>query len=93
MVLSVRVGVPGGFVTWIHRLIPPDMLMFGGSGVLCHLDSLTATLYLMGSINSHLDILVCDGDQQQATGPSFSKYGGLKLCRSASNVPTSRSPE
>ena len=35
--------------------------------------------------------LVCDGDQQQEAGPSFSKYGRLKLCRSASNVPTNRS--
>ena len=40
---------------------------------------------------SHADIFVCDCDQQQETGPSFSKYGRLKLCRSASNVPTSRS--
>ena len=38
---------------------------------------------------SHADALVCDGDQQQEAGPSFSKYGRIKLCRSASNVPTS----
>ena len=25
---------------------------------------------------SHADVLVCDGDQQQEAGPSFSKYGG-----------------
>ena len=31
---------------------------------------------------SHADVLVCDGDQQQEAGPSFSKYGRLKLCRS-----------
>ena len=24
---------------------------------------------------SHADVLVCDGDQQQEAGPSFSKYG------------------
>ena len=28
---------------------------------------------------SHADVLVCDGAQQQETGPSFSKYGRLKL--------------
>ena len=28
---------------------------------------------------SHADVLVCDGDEQEA-GPSFSKYGRLKLC-------------
>ena len=38
-------------------------------------------------------VLVCDGDQQQEAGPSFSKYGRLKLCRSASNVLTNRSPK
>ena len=37
---------------------------------------------------SHAHVLVCDSDQQQEAGPSFSKYGRLKLCRSASNVPT-----
>ena len=42
---------------------------------------------------SQTDVLVCDGDQQQEPGPSFSKYGGHKLCRSASNVPTNRSTE
>ena len=42
---------------------------------------------------SHANVLVCDGDQQQEAGPSFSKYGRLKLCRSASNVPTNRSTE
>ena len=41
----------------------------------------------------HADALVCDGDQQQEAGPSFSKYGRLKLCRSASNVPTNSSAE
>ena len=39
---------------------------------------------------SHADVLVCDGNQQEA-GPSFSKYGRPKLCRSASNVLTNRS--
>ena len=42
---------------------------------------------------SHADALVCDGDQQQEAGPSFSKYGRPKLCRSVSNVPTNRSTE
>ena len=42
---------------------------------------------------SHANALVCDGDQQQEAGPSFSKHGRLKLCRSASNVPTNRSME
>ena len=42
---------------------------------------------------SNADGLVCDGDQQQEEGSSFSKYGGLRLCRSASNVPTNRSTE
>ena len=42
---------------------------------------------------SHADVFVCDRDQQQEAGPSFSKYGRLKLCKSASNVPTSRSME
>ena len=42
---------------------------------------------------SHADVLECDGDQQQEAAPSFSKYGMLKLCRSASSVPTSRSTE
>ena len=42
---------------------------------------------------SHEDVLVCDGDQQQEAGLSFSKYGRLKLCRSASNVPTNESTE
>ena len=42
---------------------------------------------------SHADALVCDGDQQQEAWPSFSKYGRLKLCISASNVPTNRSTE
>ena len=42
---------------------------------------------------SHADVLVYDGDQQQEAGPSFSRYGRLKLCRSASNVPTSRYTE
>ena len=42
---------------------------------------------------SHADALVCDGDQQQEAGPSFSIYGRLKLCRSASNVPTNRFTE
>ena len=31
----------------IHQLIPPDMMMVGGSGVLSHLNSLTVTLDLM----------------------------------------------
>ena len=42
---------------------------------------------------SHVDVLVCDGDQKQEAGPSFSKYWRLKLCRSDSNVPISRSTE
>ena len=42
---------------------------------------------------SHADILVFDGDQQQEAGPSFSKYGGFKLYRSAINIPTNRSTE
>ena len=40
---------------------------------------------------SHADKLVCDGNQQQEAGPSFSKYGRLKLYISASKVPTSKS--
>ena len=47
VVLSVRFGVSGCYVTWMHQLIPPDMMMIGGSIVLCHLDSLTVTLDLM----------------------------------------------
>ena len=46
-----------------------------------------------GSEMSHADVLVCDGDQQQEAGLSFSKYGRLKLSRLASNVPTNRSME
>ena len=42
---------------------------------------------------SHADILVCDGDQQQEAGPSFSKYGRPKLCRWASNILTNRFTE
>ena len=42
---------------------------------------------------SHADTLVYDGDQQQEAGPSFSKYRRLKLCGSASNVPSNRSTE
>ena len=44
---------------------------------------------------SHADVhvLVCDGDQQQEAGLPFSKYGRLKLCRSASDVLTNRSTE
>ena len=42
---------------------------------------------------SHADVLVCDGDQQQEAVLSFSKYGRLKLCRSAINVLTNRSTE
>ena len=42
---------------------------------------------------SHADVLVCDDDQQQEAGSSFSKYEKLKLCRSARNVPTNRSTE
>ena len=42
---------------------------------------------------SHTDVLVYGGDQQQETGPSFSKYGKLNLCRSASNVLTYISTE
>ena len=36
----------------------------------------------------HADILVCDGDQQEA-GQFFSECDEFKLCRAASNVPTS----
>ena len=42
---------------------------------------------------SHVDVLVCDGYKKQEAGPSFSKYGRIKLCISASNVLTSRSTE
>ena len=42
---------------------------------------------------SHAYTGICDGDQQQEAGQSFSKYGRLKLCKSASNVPTHRSTE
>ena len=42
---------------------------------------------------SHADVLVCDGGQKQEAGPSFSKYGRPKLCRSASNILTNRSTE
>ena len=42
---------------------------------------------------SHADVIVCDDDQQQEAGPSFSKYWRLKWCRSASNVLTNRSME
>ena len=41
----------------------------------------------------HADVLVCDGDQQQEAVTSFSKFGMLKLYRSASNVLVSRSTE
>ena len=40
---------------------------------------------------SHADVRVCDGDQQQEAGPSFPKYGMLRLCRSVSNITISRS--
>ena len=42
---------------------------------------------------SHADVIVCYGDQQPEAGPSFSDYGRLKLCSSASNVLTNRSTE
>ena len=42
---------------------------------------------------SYTDVLVCDGDQQQEAGPSFSKYGTVKLCIYASKVQTNRSTE
>ena len=42
---------------------------------------------------SHANALVCDGDEQQEAGPSFSKYGRLKLCRSACTVPNNRYTE
>ena len=48
--LSVRVGVSGCFVIWVHQLIPPDMMMAGGSRVLGHLDSLMGTLDLISDI-------------------------------------------
>ena len=47
VVLSVRVGVSGCVVIWIYQLIPPDMMMIGGSAVFCYLDSLTVALDLM----------------------------------------------
>ena len=36
---------------------------------------------------SHTDVLVCDA------GPSFSKYGRLKLCISISNILTNKTTE
>ena len=41
-------------------------------------------------MQTHLYVMVIN---QQEAVPSFSKYGRLKLCRSASNVPTNRSTE
>ena len=41
---------PGCFVTWIHPMIPPNMMMVGGSGVLYHLDSLMVTFDLLSDI-------------------------------------------
>ena len=40
----------GCIVTWIHQLIPADMMMVGGSGVFYHLDSFIVTLDLMSDI-------------------------------------------
>ena len=40
----------GCFVSWIHQLIPLDMMMFGGYRVLCHVDSLMVTLDLISDI-------------------------------------------
>ena len=45
-------------------------------------------VYLETPEMSHADILVCDCDQQQEAGTSYSKYERLKLYRSPSNVPT-----
>ena len=42
---------------------------------------------------SHADVHVCGDDQQLVTRPRFSKYGKLKLCSPASNVPIIRSTE
>ena len=47
-VISNRcVDVYGCFITMIHQLRPPDMMMIDGSGVLGYLDSLKVTLDLM----------------------------------------------
>ena len=39
-----------GIVTWIYQLIPPDMVMIGGSAVFGHLYSLIVSLDLMSEI-------------------------------------------
>ena len=46
------------FVTWIHQLIPPDMMMVGGSVAFFHLDYLTVTLDLMSDIYIRVNLLV-----------------------------------
>ena len=38
----------------------------------------------------HADILVPDGYQKREAGPFLSKYETLNLCRTDSNIPTSR---
>ena len=53
---------------------------------------ISAELGLIVFVFSPVLVLVCNGDQQQEAGASSSnKYERLKLCRSASNVPTSQS--
>ena len=37
---------PACFLTWIHPMIPLNMMMVGGSGAIYHLDSLMVTLDL-----------------------------------------------
>ena len=61
VVLSVRVVCLGCFVTWIHPMIPPDMMMVGGSGVLYHLGSLVVTLDLL-NVGHICPVLICSPD-------------------------------
>ena len=42
---------------------------------------------------SHADVLVCDGYQQQETGPFFLNMKGSNSVDLLANVPTSRSTE
>ena len=50
---------PGCFVTWINQLIPSDIMMVGGSGVLCYLDSLTVSLDIISDRNMKYPVLIC----------------------------------
>ena len=50
VMLSVRVGVYG-VSCHLDPMIPPDMMMVGGSGVFYHLDSFMVTLDLMTDIH------------------------------------------